>query len=116
MKRLAVKASPNGITPFTSSQEYLLAGLARVEERVRQAIQQARDQGALSNDRFRGLYLTEDMIDQALAQTPGLAPWNQPNGHHEPIADGYDLWQKRIQLSQGKRWPCPWRWFGNGLA
>lgn len=107
MKRSAVKASPNGITPFTSSQEYLLAGLAWVEERVRQAIQQARDQGALSNDRFRGLYLTEDMIDQALAQTPGLAPWNQPNGHHEPIADGYDLWQKRIQLSQGEAVAMP---------
>ncbi len=99
MKRSAVKVAPNGITPFTDSQEYLLAGLAWVEERVRQAIQQAREQGVLSNDRFRGLYLTEDMIDQALTQTPGLAPWNYPNGHNKP-GDGYTLWQKRTELSR----------------
>ncbi|HSG17914.1 MAG TPA: ATP-binding protein, partial [Anaerolineae bacterium] len=73
--------------PFADSRQQLLAAMAYVDLRVRWAVARARAHGLDPSDEFRGLYISEEHIDELLGRelgalwpdanvvAPGLAEW-----------------------------------------
>ena len=57
---------------FEDSLGHLLAGLAYVDLRVRWAVSRARQAGLNPDDEYRGLYISDEQIDQ-------LNPLGQPD-------------------------------------
>ncbi len=64
-----------------ASLEYLFEQLARVEARVRVAVERRRAQDPDPDDRFRGLYIAESQVDEMLAGPRRLLePFEPPQG------------------------------------
>ena len=55
------------------SLRYLLRRVGLVEDRIRALVQHRRADDPAPDDPFRGLYLTEEAVDQLLAPTDGSA-------------------------------------------
>ncbi len=102
MEVAPVTLTQNGLQPYQSSNEHLLAGLAYAETRVRWAIDRAQAEGLLSDDKFRGLYLTEDLIEQVLLQPIGMAGWNGRSPHN----NRHQQWQQNIQSAYAQWQQC----------
>jgi hypothetical protein len=71
-----------GEVPLDASLAYLFDQLARVETRVRIAVDRRRAQDPDPDDRFRGLYIAESQVDEMLAGPRRLL---------EPIEPTYDI-------------------------
>lgn len=69
------------VIPFADSQAHLLAGLAVVDLRVKWAVVRARTNGLNPQDEFRGLYISDDQVDQLLGYDIGQHLWSAANGH-----------------------------------
>ena len=72
--------------PFADSRQQLLAAIAYVDLRVRWAVARARAHGLDPNDEFRGLYISEEHIDELLGHELGEL-WPDPNGSAPDLAD-----------------------------
>ena len=64
--------------PFADSRQQLLAAMAYIDLRVRWAVARARAQGLDPSDEFRGLYISEEHIDELLDRELG-ALWPDAN-------------------------------------
>ena len=77
--------APAGTDP---SRAQLLARLAAVETRVREAVARRRARDTAPDDRFRGLYISEADVDELLS-APGPRPVGRVGaGANGPIGDG----------------------------
>ncbi|MGD8584116.1 MAG: ATP-binding protein [Chloroflexota bacterium] len=72
--------------PFADSRQQLLAAIAYVDLRVRWAVARARAHGLDPDDEFRGLYISEEHIDDLLDHELG-ALWPNPNGSKAGLAE-----------------------------
>ncbi|MGD2076890.1 MAG: ATP-binding protein [Chloroflexota bacterium] len=79
------KATAQG-EPFADSRQQLLAAIAYVDLRVRWAVARARAHGLDPNDEFRGLYISEEHIDELLGLELG-ALWPDSNGSSAALAE-----------------------------
>ncbi len=67
-------------SPYRSSMEHLLAALNSIDLRVRWAVVRARANGLNPDNQFRGLFVTDEQIDQLLAHEVGHHVWSSVNG------------------------------------
>jgi AAA+ superfamily predicted ATPase len=92
------------IVPFVDSQAQLLAGLAMVDLRVRWAVVRARAGGLDPHDEFRGLYVSDEQIDQLLTCEIGQHLWLRSSGlsSNGATGNGHTIsWPE--QISQVRR-------------
>jgi len=75
----AVPLAGEKVEPFLDSRQQILAGLAYVDLRVRWAVARARAHGLDPEDEFRGLYISEEQIDNLLGYELGSL-WPHANG------------------------------------
>lgn len=73
----AADSPAGGQPPGDPGLHYLMARLARVEERVRRAVQARRAGDPEPDDPFRGIYLTDDAV-QRLLDDPAAVPEPDP--------------------------------------
>jgi len=106
----ATKLSPTKPTtvdqPFENNLQQLLSGLAYIDLRIRWAVVRARAHGLDPEDEFRGLYISEDQIDNLLGYELGNTLWPNPNGQLTgleewpgALAQARAQWQVRNDLS-----------------
>jgi ATP-dependent 26S proteasome regulatory subunit len=71
---MAIGLDRPAVVPEATAFDELLSALARLDERLRRAVADARSafDDAASGDRFRGLYISEREVDRLLARGPGL--------------------------------------------
>ena len=62
---------------------HLLARLGVVEDRIRALVLTRRADDPHPDDPFRGLYLSEEMVDRLLETPPGLTRWSDASGRLE---------------------------------
>ena len=91
------------VEPFVDSRQQLLAGLAYVDLRVRWAVARARAHGLDPEDEFRGLYISEEQIDNLLGYELGSL-WPHANGQMAGmekwpplLAQARSQWQARCE-------------------
>ena len=65
------------------SVTHLLARLGVMEDRIRALILARRADDPHPDDPFRGLYLSEEMIDRLFDEAPGSASWTDASGRRE---------------------------------
>ncbi|MFN2189371.1 MAG: hypothetical protein ACK2T3_11450, partial [Candidatus Promineifilaceae bacterium] len=93
--------------PFENGLEEIFAAIAYIDLRIRWAVARARTQGLDPKDEFRGLYITEDQIDDLLSQDLGHALWPSGNGHEgesekwpQIIDEAKSIWLQRTEASK----------------
>ena len=92
---------------FEDSLDQLLAGLAYTDLRVRWAVTRARHAGLNPDDEYRGLYISDEQIDQLLQDGVGQTFWHA-NGHaangqpagRDVLARARATWTARTALSR----------------
>lgn len=95
---------PGAAPDVDPSLAYLAARLAHVEARVRDAVERRRAADPDPDDRFRGLYIPDTMVDQLLAGARPLFPTGIPAGalraaeELEAAADALEASGVRIRL------------------
>ncbi len=96
--------------PFDVSLQQLLAGMAYVDLRVRWAVARARIQGLDPDDEFRGLYISENQIDNLLGYELGNNLWPGKNGQTDELegwgqilADARAQWLDQLNVSFEER-------------
>lgn len=62
------------------SVSHLLARLGVIEDRIRSLVLARRADDPHPDDPFRGLYLSEEMVDRLLVAEPGTASWSDASG------------------------------------
>ncbi len=100
-----IKLAGEKAEPFIDSRQQLLAGLAYVDLRVRWAVARARAHGLDPEDEFRGLYISEEQIDNLLGYELGSL-WPHANGQmagmegwHPLLAEARSQWQARCDAA-----------------
>lgn len=77
----------------------LLAGLSVVDLRVQWAVVRARANGLRPDDEFRGLYLSDELIDQLLQYQIGQHRWTKHQTHSQnwpsKIQEAWSTWRKQ---------------------
>lgn len=91
------------LQPYRNSLEHLLAGLNIVELQVQWAVVRARANGLDPDNKFRGLFVTDEQVDQLLNQKLGHKVW--VNGHlpdtgqwEKMLAQARSEWRERTAL------------------
>lgn len=81
-------------------RRYLLGRAMLVEERIRILVADRRSRDPAPDDPFRGLYLTDDMVDAVLAAKPATPSWTPQPGRHEleRSADATEATGVRLRL------------------
>lgn len=109
---MATVATQTVAKPFQNSLEHVLAGLTYVDLRVRWAVVRARIHGLDPDDEFRGLYVTENQIDNLLGYELGHNLWSSLNGIElngmqndlerwpHVIASARHNWEERARVSR----------------
>lgn len=87
--------------PFQNSLEHVLAGLTYVDLRVRWAVVRARIHGLDPDDEFRGLYVTENQIDNLLGYDLGHNLWSSLNGVElNGMQNDLEQWPKSLATAR----------------
>ncbi|MCP4361654.1 MAG: ATP-binding protein [Chloroflexi bacterium] len=97
------------VTPIQDNLSHLLAALAVVDVRVKWAVARARANGLNPQDEFRGLYISDEQVEQMLGYNIGQHLWSSANGHgpnghewHWPdlILQAQQQWQAHTQAAR----------------
>jgi AAA+ superfamily predicted ATPase len=90
----------NAAEPFADGQMHLLAGLAVVDLRVQWAVARARANGLDPTDEFRGLYISDEQVNQLLQDGLGQHLWSSANG--QAAASNGQAWSWPEQIAQAR--------------
>lgn len=83
--------------PYHSSMEQLLAALNSIDLRVRWAVVRARANGLNPDNQFRGLFVTEQQIEQLLGYELGHNLWASLNGNAtEEFRQALSQWEETV--------------------
>lgn len=89
-------------SPFASSLEHLLAGLAYIDLHIRWAVARARLAGLNPDDEFRGLYISDAQVDTLLGYDVGHHLWGSINGKM-PNGEETGLEQWPLVIAQARQ-------------
>src|SRR5437899_2749525 len=92
-------------SPFTDSAEHLLAELELLRLLLQREVLRLRASGFLTDDRFRGLYVSDDQVDALLRArgAPGTGRDGR-NGDDSPLADLNGSIQAAGEELQARTW------------
>ena len=95
--RMPVSQTTATASAFANSLQQLLAGLAYIDLRLRWAVARARANGLNPQDEFRGLYISEQQVDDLLGYDLGHHIWSMPigapaNGGAQPTPNAVGEW------------------------
>src|SRR4051794_17637290 len=83
------------------SLAHLLARLGAVEDRIRRLVATRRTTDPQPDDPFRGLYLSDEMVDRLLEGIPGVPDWSDASARlaeREQSADMAEAAGHRLRL------------------
>ena len=87
------------LAPYTDERNHLIAAISLVDIRVQWAVERASQSGLDPRDEFRGLYISDEYIEQILKFNIGQHQWasSPAEGMH---SNGYSQWANRINKAR----------------